>query len=626
MDGGRWRRRVRHPSPARKLVPRVQPAAQEGVKLRFNWNAAIATDPSEPDTVYLGSQFVHRSKDRGATWETISPDLTTNNPEWQKQEASGGLTPDVTAAENHTTLVAIALSPVQKGVIWAGSDDGRLHVTRDGGKTWTSVEKSVTGVPAGTWVPHIEPSRFDPGTAFVVFDNHRRSDFKPYVYRTDDFGRSWSSLASPELRGYCLVVRQDVARKELLFLGTELGLYASFDGGKAWTHLKRTLPTASVMDLAIHPREHDLVIGTHGRALFVLDDVRPLREMSAAALADPIRLFPVAPALQHWRAPQAGGFAFGAGEYRGDNRPYGAILTYSLNLPGLPLADREKDRDRRERERREARGRAGAPSGTTQGPAKKDEEPSVEIRVTDLAGTTLRTFKAAARLGVNRAVWDLRRDAFRQPPRVEAAYGDEDEDAATGPEVPPGAYTITAQLGDHKASARVEVLPDPRSGNSPDDWRRREEAVRKVGGLQDAAVDAIWAVRRAREDVELVQRRVKEKAEAAGERDPRKRDELPLVKAGEKLKESLTALEKQLWQPPETRGLVADTDVLSEIRKPFGHLLSSWDPPSPNDLAHVARAESRLATLRPRMEKVFADEVEPFRRQAAEAGVVLLAR
>jgi photosystem II stability/assembly factor-like uncharacterized protein len=602
----------------------VRPAEPEGTKLRFNWNAAIATDPAEPETVFLGSQFVHRSRDRGATWQTISPDLTTNNPEWQKQETSGGLTRDVTAAENHTTLVAIALSPVDRSVIWAGSDDGRLHVTRDGGKTWTSVEKSVAGVPAGTWIPHVEPSRFDPGTAFVVFDNHRRSDFKPYVLRTDDFGKTWSSLASPELRGYCLAIRQDLVKKDLLFLGTELGLYASFDGGRRWTHLKRTLPTASVMDLAIHPREHDLVIGTHGRALFVLDDIRPLRELTEAALAEPLRLFPVASAAQHWRAAEAGGFGFGAGEYRGENRPYGAILTYSLNLPGLPLADRERERDRRERERREARAKADASDDKTKEPAKTDEEPSVEIRVADASGAAVRTFKAPARLGVNRAVWDLRRDAFRKPPRKEAEYGDEEEGAGAGPEVPPGAYTVTIELRGHKASARVEILPDPRSGNSADDWRRREEAIRKMGGIQDSVVDAIWKVRRTRDDVALVQRRVQERAEAAGERDPRKRDELPLVKAGEKLKERLTAIEKELWQPPETRGLVADVDVLSEVQKAFGSLLSSWDPPGPNDLAHVARAEACLAAARPRMEKILTEDVQPFRREATQAGIALL--
>ena len=175
----------------RKMIRPAPPApapGEEPDELRFNWNAAIAPDPFDPDTVYFGSQYVHRSRDRGDSWETISPDLTTDRADWQRQGESGGLTLDVTGAENFTTLVALAASPLERGVIWAGSDDGRLHVTRDGGATWTSVEGNVPGVPANTWIPHVAPSPHDAGTAFVVFDNHRRSDWTPYVYRTRDYG------------------------------------------------------------------------------------------------------------------------------------------------------------------------------------------------------------------------------------------------------------------------------------------------------------------------------------------------------------------------------------------------------------------------------------------------------
>ena len=348
------------------------PPPPDRTRLRFNWNAALAVDPFTPGAVYLGSQFVHRSKDRGETWEIISPDLTTNDPEKQKQDDSGGLTPDVTSAENHTTLVALAPSPIARGVVWAGSDDGRIHVTRDDGKTWVSVEKGAAAVPAGTWVPHIEASKFDAGTAYAVFDNHRRADFTPYVFMTQDYGATWRSLASPELRGYALVVEQDPVQKDLLFLGTEFGLYASLDGGRRWHHLKKTLPTASVMDLVVHPREHDLVIATHGRALWVLDDVRPLRALSEAVLQEPLRLFEVADAQQHWRKAEEGGFGFGAGEFRGQNRTYGALLTYSLNLPGLPLHDEEKERARKEREREEKRKSPPAGQGRQgQGPGRR---------------------------------------------------------------------------------------------------------------------------------------------------------------------------------------------------------------------------------------------------------------
>ncbi|HET9225174.1 MAG TPA: hypothetical protein VFR31_00790, partial [Thermoanaerobaculia bacterium] len=333
----------------RKDIRPAPPAGEED--LRFNWNAAIAIDPFEPDTIYFGSQYVHKSADRGDTWTTISGDLTTDKPEWQKAGESGGLTPDATGAENFTTLIALAPSPVQKGVLWAGSDDGRLHVTRDGGKTWTSVEKNVRGVPENTWIPHIHPSNHDAGTAFVVFDNHRRSDWTPYVARTTDFGKTWTSLSTKNLRGYALSIVQDPVDPDLLFLGTEFGLWASLDGGKGWMRYDHGVPTVSVMDLAIHPREHDLIVATHGRGLYILDDIRPLRSVADDTGKEAIQLFEI-PDARQYRVAQTGSARFpGAGEFRGQVRPYGALLTWSMNVPGLPHPDEETERERKAAER-----------------------------------------------------------------------------------------------------------------------------------------------------------------------------------------------------------------------------------------------------------------------------------
>jgi hypothetical protein len=598
----------------------IKPPEPPGVKLRFNWNAALAVDPLEPDAVYLGSQFVHRSTDRGESWTTLSPDLTSNRPEWQKQDETGGLTPDVTAAENLTTLVAIAPSPLQKGVIWAGSDDGRIHLTRDGGGSWASVEQAVRGVPADTWVPHIEPSRHDAGTAFVVFDNHRRSDFTPYVYKTADYGKTFTSLATPSIRGYALVIEQDPVDPELLFLGTEFGLYASLDGGRSWTHLKRTLPTASVMDLAVHPRDGDLVIATHGRALFVLDDVAPLRGLSEAALAEPLRLFGIQDAQQHWRRRDVGGgFGLGAGEFRGDNRDYGALITYSLSLPGLPLADEEKERARKETERQEKRVKGGEASK----PEGKEERPKVTLEVADAAGRVVRTFKGPATLGVNRVAWDLRRDAFKEPPRADDAPPRDEE--PSGPEVPPGTYTVTVAYGGHAAKQAVRVLADPRSANGAADWQRRWEALLRGGALNDRAVDAMWGLRRMRSDVSAIQQKAREAAEAAGEKDKAKLEELPMVREGDKVKEALASLEKRLWQAPEVKGIVARTHAFARIQTARGYLDSSWDPPSAAHLEHLARAQAELDAFLGDYRKLFADDVAAYRKQAEAAGLGLLA-
>ena len=244
----------------------IRPAGPDDVPLRFNWNAGFAQDPFEADTIYYGSQFLHKSTNRGENWTIISPDLTTNNPEWQKQVQSGGLTPDVTGAENFTTIIAIAPSPKQKDVIWVGTDDGRIHITRDGGKSGKALRKMLKVSLQTHGFRTLEPSTYDASSAFVVFDNHRRSDWTPYVYFTSDYGKSWKSLATKELWGYCFSIEQDPVKPGLLFLGTEFGLYVTLDAGKKWFKWKHGFPTVSAMDLVIHPRDHDLVIGTHGRA------------------------------------------------------------------------------------------------------------------------------------------------------------------------------------------------------------------------------------------------------------------------------------------------------------------------------------------------------------------------
>ncbi len=577
----------------RRDIKPARPAG--GSKLRFNWNAALALDPFEPDTIYLGSQFVHRSTDRGDTWTVISPDLTTNNPEWQKQAETGGLTYDVTAAENFTSLLVIAPSPLQKGLLWAASDDGRIHVTRDGGGTWMSVEAGLKGVPAHTWIPHLEPSRFDPATAFVVLDNHRRSDWTPYVFKTTDYGKTWTSLGTSDLRGYALVIIQDVVQKDLLFLGTEFGLYASTDGGRRWFHLKKALPTASVMDLAIHPREHDLVIATHGRALWVLDDIRPFRSLTAEALAAPVHLSDVADAQQHWRAAGDGGMGLGAGEFRGTNRPYGAILTYALNAPGLPPAGDDTD-----------------------APTPKDK-PEVDVRVTDSAGKVVHTFKAPARQGLTRAAWDLRRDAFRRPPRPDDDAPGEDEG---GPEVPPGTYTVTVKYQAGESSRSVRILADPRSKNTAEDWARRWETIGRAGASNDAAVEWVQKLRRTRDDVGLVQQRIRQAAATPAER--RLADEKPVVKAGDALKPGLDRLERQLWQPPEQKGIVPREQVLSDITRSLNSVQSSWEPPSPTQLELLKRAEERLEAFRREADAFFEKDVTAYRKQVEEAGLGLL--
>ena len=593
----------------------VKPQAPAGTKLRFNWNAALAVDPFEPGTIWLGSQFVHRSKDRGETWETVSPDLTTNTPEWQWQEKSGGITLDVTAAENYTTLVTIAPSPAAKGTVWAGSDDGRIHVTRDGGATWTSVEKALPpGAPKNAHVIAIAPSRHDAATAFAVLDAHRWGDFAPYAYRTDDYGKTWRGLATPNVKGYALAIVQDPVKKELLFLGTETGLYASLDGGKGWLPLSKTIPTASVMDLAIHAKEGDLVVATHGRAVWVLDDLTPLREMTEAALGKPLHLFTPPPARQYWQAPQDGTGGAGAADFAGTSRPYGALLTFSLNAPGLPAAGEEEPPAAR-------RGRGARDGEEGADPSR----PRVSVKVADASGKVVRHFDAPARSGLNRVAWDLSRDAFRRFPRA-ADAGPLPEWAASGPEVPPGDYTVTLSFKDATASAKLTVVADPRSKNTPADWAKRWDAIERAGALQEKAAEAAIRIRRTRDDVAAVEERLRRRSETL--RDPaerRKANETPLAKEAATLKKALTEMESLLWSPPEEAGIVGPGRVASDLQQAAGSLASSWAPPSPTHLERLRQAEERLGTYLAELDALFAKEVAPFREKAAREGVGLLA-
>jgi photosystem II stability/assembly factor-like uncharacterized protein len=617
----------------RKDIRPAPPADEED--LRFNWNAAIAIDPFAPDTIYFGSQYVHKSTDRGDTWTTISGDLTTDKPEWQKAGESGGLTPDATGAENFTTLIALAPSPVQQGVLWAGSDDGRLHVTRDGGKTWTSVEKNVRGVPENTWIPHIHPSSHDAGTAFVVFDNHRRSDWTPYVARTTDFGRTWTSLAGKNLRGYALSIVQDPVDPDLLFLGTEFGLWVSLDGGKDWMRFDHGVPTVSVMDLEIHPREHDLIVATHGRGIYIVDDIRPLRSVSDAT-QEAIRLFEIGDAMQH-QVAQTGSARFpGAGEFRGQGRPYGALITWSMNVPGLPHPDEEMERERKEAERaaraeREEKAEQGGKPLVVDDPPAEEEEtagrpgrgrggkrgPEAKIEVLDESGKVIRTFQAPVTQGVNRAAWNLRRDTYKRIPRRDVNPFFE----PAGPEVLPGTYRVRVSYKDHKSAEQtVRVLPDPRYEGRLGGRQANFEAQERAGKVQEALATAVERINQTRTDIDAVTAKLKARVKK-DEKDPAGEE---LTKSARDLRKKLDEMEKRLWQPEGTKGIVAETDAENKINYAMRAIGSSYDAPTPAQLAYLERAEAEARKVLADFNQLFSQDVATFRAKVKELDVQLL--
>ncbi|RMG24104.1 MAG: hypothetical protein D6730_13190 [Bacteroidetes bacterium] len=298
-------------------------------KFRFNWNAPIHQSPNNPERMYFGAQFLFMSEDRGDSWQRLSPDLTTNDPQRQRQARSGGLSIDNSTAENNTTIYAIAESPVNEQVIWVGTDDGYLQVTSDQGKSWTNVTANIPGLPQGNWVTDVEPGHFDQQTAYVTYDNHRNGDKTPYLFKTTDMGKSWQSLVTPEIEGYALSIAEDLQNPNLLFLGTEFGLYVSLDGGQSWSRFENNVPKVGVREMVIHPREDALVMATHGRGIIILDDISPMRQLSDEIMAKDIHFFQTKPTVL--RDPGAGGNWFGgAGNFVGPNPSTNAQIVYFM--------------------------------------------------------------------------------------------------------------------------------------------------------------------------------------------------------------------------------------------------------------------------------------------------------
>ncbi|MGA0233739.1 MAG: WD40/YVTN/BNR-like repeat-containing protein, partial [Saprospiraceae bacterium] len=265
--------------------------------LRFNWNAGFAKDPFDSNGVYYGSQFVHKSKDKGANWKIISPDLTTNNPAYQKGDY-GGLTLDISGAENYTTILSIAPSPMNQKILWAGTDDGQIQLTKDGGSSWTNITASIKGLPEEAWIARIHASKYEEGTAWIVVNNYRKGDYTPYLFRTTDYGKNWSSMVdSSQVKGYTLSFIQDPVEPKLLFLGTENGLWISSDEGQHWTQFKNGFPSVSTRDLVIQEKESALVVGTFGRALWILDDLVSLRALISSDKREPLLALPVNPTV-----------------------------------------------------------------------------------------------------------------------------------------------------------------------------------------------------------------------------------------------------------------------------------------------------------------------------------------
>ncbi|PWA06316.1 WD40/YVTN/BNR-like repeat-containing protein [Flavobacterium laiguense] len=428
----------------------IQPLAVKGdPKLRFNWNAPMEISKKQADRFYMGSQFVHKSEDMGRTWTKISPDLTTNDPLKYNTEKSGGLSVDNSGAEKHCTIFTIAESPKNENVIWAGTDDGNIQVTKDGGKSWTNVIANIIGLPKNTWCYHIEASVFGEGTAYAVFEGHAKNDYTPYTYKTTDFGATWKSIITPDVDGFVRNIQEDFVNENLLFLGTEKGLYITIDGGSNWSHFTNKMPNVAVHYIELSKKTNDLILATHGRGIIILDDITPLRQINQDILTKDLHFFDLKPAIIEEES-SFGGTATEL-EFVGRNPSTSAQIIYYLK--------------------------------------KRHTLGKMDIEIQDEKGAKIISLSAGKQKGINVVNWDYN----MKNPKI-AAGKTLSYSGFTAPRVQEGTYKVILTKGKETYTHDLKVLNDPKSSISASDRLKQKETTRELFNKNEELAYTVYEI------------------------------------------------------------------------------------------------------------------------------------
>jgi photosystem II stability/assembly factor-like uncharacterized protein len=535
----------------------IRPVHPDGTALRFNWNAGLTWDPAEPGTIFLGSQFLHKSTDQGRSWQIISPDLTTDDPLKQRADVSGGLTMDASGAEMHTTIISIGPSTLEPGLIWVGTDDGNVQLTRDGGESWQNVRDNIMELPHGIWVPDVQPSKHEAGRAYVVAEDHRRGDWTPHVYMTEDYGVTWTSLGSTSIAGFVHAIEEDPENPDLLFLGTEFGLRVSFNRGQSWEKYTAGVPAVPIRDLVVHPRDADLVLGTHGRALIVLDDIRPLRELAddPSIRGATVHVFAPPPAYDMNIAEAIGYRSTGHAMAQAETRANGAILTFWTAEGG-----------------------------------------DADVAVTNEEGALVYSSTVSATAGANRIVWNLR------------PGGDSDE--AVFPRqmsVFPGTYQVAVTSGNLTSASTLSVMADPRNPVSTADLVAKRDALLKMSSIRQREDDAREELTRLLAAVEIVLETLAEDADALREQ-------------GETLQGELQALNERLFTGAECQGGCGGEVVADLIGRPTGRITSETGGPSANTIHMMNQARAAADTIEAELSAMTGGAVSAYRTALQAAG------
>lgn len=510
-----WRVNVK-----KNQVKTIKPMPEAGEpELRYNWNPSLTTSLHYPDRLYVGTQFVHVSDDRGETWRKISGDLTTNDPAKQNQELSGGISIDNSGAENHCTIFTINESPINKNIIWVGTDDGNLQVTTDAGKTWKNVAANLSGVPKNTWVYHIEPSRFDENTAYAVFDGHASNDRGVYVQKTTDGGATWKSIATMDITDFARCIREDTKSPNLLYLGTEQGLFVTLDGGQNWSQFTNNMPPVAVHHLVLHPTEDALVMATHGRGIIIIDDVSPLRQITTEVMGSELTFIKTKPTV----IKEGGGFGGYAevGEFVGANPASSAEVMYFMN--------------------------------------KRHTFGKMTMKILDKNGNEVADLAPSKSKGINSVSWNYR---LKPPKTAEGKVLV--QSGLLGPVAPAGTYKVLISKGSKDFTGELTLINDPSSIHTDEDRAVKQKATTELFDLTEQLAYLVKQVDMTEAHIEGLQPKITDKKLAK---------KLTLSS----LAEEVTTLKKTLKVSSSDRYVAAEESKLREKVSELYSTIASYD-------------------------------------------------
>jgi len=553
------------------------PAPDSKTRLRFNWNAGFAQDPNNNSVAYYGSQFLHKTTDKGATWQIISQDLTTNNAEHQKQDY-GGLTIDASGAEIYNSILSIAPSALDDQLIWIGTDDGNVQLTQNGGKTWSNLTLNIKGLPKESWIAQIRASRYNKAEACLVANNYRKGDFNPYIYRTKDFGKTWERMVdAAKVKGYALTVMQDPVEPKLVFAGTENGLWISIDEGKSWAQMRNGFPSVSTMDLAIQERESALIIGTFGRSIWILDDLITLRKIAASGIAKDFTVFPVNDAVQVkgiFIAPPGNIWTGFQTTFEGENRPFGeTTIPFYVKSPG---SDKEKNQ--------------------VTGHVFNEKNEAIQ---------TITSNKIDS--GLNYISWRLDEKIARLP-------GGSEDPEAKGILALPGTYKIVVSYQGKKDSTYVKVIPDPRFDYSSEVEEAHHAILKRLDKTTGRLSFALTRLKESNEVVDKILLQLKDVKTPDGEE---------LRKESNAIKESLKKLTESATgsRPAKQVGAWSSFQVTaqSKVSEAQQALRARLSKPSVQDIQRVEVAEQLTEQFIKQVDAYFSKEWSEYRTSVEAA-------